>query len=403
VGAEVVIATVMRREGATGVQTHVRTVEDFLRAIDRPAAVVTPFDSPSPLLYPIFAARLPVRRVSRAAGVWWYRRGHAHFLADALRRRLRATGPAVVYAQCPVSADVALRIPGEHRVVLAVHFNISQAHEWAEKGELRAGGARYRAMLAFEERVVSRVDGIVYVSEFMRRQVQARIPAARAVPAAVIRNAVPAAGRARRRVDADLVTVGALQPRKNLGYLFEVLAVAAQRGRRYSLTVIGDGPDRVGLQRRAGELGVSEQVNFLGYRRDPRELLARHRLYCHTATMESFGIAPLEAMAEGVPVLAGRVGGIPEFLHPGEVGEFWPLDDAGAAADVLIGLLDNPAALATMGANAAALAAAEFSPEALGRRLLAFLDSVRLPAPTTGSDPDPAAWPTIRPRGGSPR
>ncbi|HEY2830793.1 MAG TPA: glycosyltransferase family 4 protein [Sporichthyaceae bacterium] len=402
-GPEVVLATVMRPEGATGVQTHVRTTEAFLRATGRPATVVTPFDSPSALLYPIFGARLPLRRVSRSAGVWWYRRWHAHFLADALRRHLRAApGAGVVYAQCPVAADVALRVRADQRVVMAVHFNISQALEWAEKGELRPDGALNREILAFEERILPALDGIVYVSEFMRRQVEERIPAARAVPAAVIPNAVPSVVRPRGTVGGELVTVGALQPRKNLGYLFEVLAVAARRGHRYSLTVIGDGPDRGTLERRARQLEVAGQVDFVGYQRDPRALVATHRLYCHTATMESFGIALLEAMAEGVPVVAGRVGGIPEFLQPGRVGEFWALDDTAAAADVLIGLMENPQALAAMGANAAALAA-EFSPEALGTRLLAFLDSPHPAGRTSGSDPGRAASPTSRSRRGSPR
>jgi glycosyltransferase involved in cell wall biosynthesis len=393
----------MRREGATGVQTHVRTVGAFLQATGRPARVVTPFDSPSPLLYPIFGARVPLRRVSRPAGVWWYRRGHAHFLADALRRHLRAApDTGTVYAQCPVAADVARRVGAGHRVVMAVHFNLSQALEWAEKGELRPDGALYRSILDFEERVLPGLDGLVYVSEFMRAQVEERIPAVRAVPATVIPNAVPTVARSSRTLDGDLVTVGALEARKNLPYLLEVLAVAARRGRRYSLTVIGDGPDRATLQSRARELGVAGQVRFLGYQRDPRALVAAHRLYCHTATMESFGIALLEAMAEGVPVVAGRVGGIPEFLVPGRVGEFWALDDAAAAADVLIGLMENPPALAAMGANAAALAAAEFSPETLGTRLLAFLDSGHPTASTRGSDPGPATSPASRSRHGSP-
>src|SRR5882757_3232754 len=115
----------MRPAGATGVQTHVRTVEAFLRTTDRPVTVVSPFDSRSPLLYPIFGARLPLRRVSRSAGVWWYRRWHAYFLAHALRRQLRAApGAGVVYAQCPVAADVALRVRAGQPVVMAVHFNI---------------------------------------------------------------------------------------------------------------------------------------------------------------------------------------------------------------------------------------------------------------------------------------
>lgn len=68
--------------------------------------------------------------MSRPAGVWWYRRWHAHYLDDALRRHLneRERG-GVVYAQCPVSAEVALRVRKGQRVVMAAHFNVSQAQE----------------------------------------------------------------------------------------------------------------------------------------------------------------------------------------------------------------------------------------------------------------------------------
>jgi glycosyltransferase involved in cell wall biosynthesis len=186
--------------------------------------------------------------------------------------------------------------------------------------------------------------------------------------------------RPRTSVQRDLVTVGALEARKNISYLLEVLAIAARRGRAYSLTVIGDGPDRARLEGRARDLGVADQVRFAGHQQDPRPLVSAHRLYCHTATMESFGIALLEAMSEGLPVVAGRVGGIPEFVRPGQVGEFWPLDDAEAAADVLIALMDDPDALTAMGAKAAALASAEFDADALGARLLGFLDGRSEPA-----------------------
>lgn len=78
--------------------------------------------------------------------------------------------------------------------------------------------------------MLPRLDGIVYVSEFMRRQVEERIPGARHIPAVVIPNAVPAVDRPRGPILGDLVTVGALEARKNVGYLLEVLALAARRG-----------------------------------------------------------------------------------------------------------------------------------------------------------------------------
>ncbi|UMG91534.1 glycosyltransferase [Nocardioides sp. TF02-7] len=343
---QVVVASLMRETGGTGVQSHVSTLLAQLQP-EPPAdphshsavTLVTPFSSRSPLLGPVFAGRFLVRPVTRAGAVWWYRHWHAEFLAAPLRSALQARPGAVVYAQCPVSAAVALRVrrPGQP-VVLAAHFNVSQADEWADKGEIRRGGRCFRAIRALEDEVVPRLDGIVYVSDFARRTVEQRIPAARQVDAVVVPNPVvvppePPGRRATRR--GDLVTVGSLEPRKNQGYLLDVLHQLARRGTRPSLTVVGEGPDRAALVRRARDLELSDQVRFLGHTDDVPRVLAEHRVYCHAARMESFGIAVAEAMAAGLPVVAAPVGGLAELVEPGRTGELWPLDDPAAAADVL--------------------------------------------------------------------
>jgi glycosyltransferase involved in cell wall biosynthesis len=331
------------------------------------------------LLPPTFAARSVIRPVSRPASVWWYREGHAHFLRRALRDRLaHGTGREVVYAQCPVSARAALEVCVHQPVVMVAHFNISQADEWAGKGEIPTNGAMFRSIRSFEERVLGRLDAIVHVSAFTRNALEDRIPALRDVPTVVIPNSVamtstPDAPTATGIV-GDLITVGTLEPRKNHAYLLEVLHVASLRGHRYTLTIVGDGPERQRLESTVRRLGLADQVTFQGYRADARALMAGHRMYCHTATMESFGIVLVEAMAEGLPVLAGAVGGIPEVFRAGREGAFWPLDDASAAADVLVGLMEDTDLRRRLAAAGRAHARAEFSADALGRQLLAFLD-----------------------------
>ncbi|HEX3829312.1 MAG TPA: glycosyltransferase family 4 protein [Sporichthyaceae bacterium] len=365
----------MRPTGGSGVQTHVRTFQGYLESVSRSCEFVNPFAARSPLLYPVFGARMVIRPVSSPAGVWWYRHWHAQFLAGALRSRLADGRPAIVYAQCPVSAGAALRARAGQRVVMAVHFNGSQAEEWANRGEVRRGGRLYRSIQAFEARVLPRLDGIAYVSAFARRVLEERLPALRDVRSVVIHNSVPAAPHRQVPRMADLVTIGALQSQKNHSYLLQVVADARDLGRRYTLSVIGDGAQRSRLEALAGRLGVADQVRFLGYRPDPRAVVAAHALYCHTAVSESFGIAALEAMAEGLPVLTGAVGALPELVRPGVNGGFWPLDDTRAAARVLIAMMDDRDALAAMGAAAATRARSDFSAEVLGARLLAFLDA----------------------------
>jgi glycosyltransferase involved in cell wall biosynthesis len=118
---------------------------------------------------------------------------------------------------------------------------------------------------------------------------------------------------------------------------------------------------------------VSDQVRFLGYQSDPRAILASHRLYCHSATIDNFPIALVEAMAEGLPVLAGAVGGIPELVRAGLDGETWPLDDPQAGADRLVALMSDPARLRTMADSARNRAQTEFSSEVQVPRLVDFL------------------------------
>lgn len=376
--SEVLIATLMRPVGGSGVQSHARTVTGQLSKWDEPSRLVTPFDSLSILMAPAFAARYALRPVSRGSAVWWYRTGHAHYLADALRKRLAAVRRdgrrAVIYAQCPVSAAVALRLRTDEAVVLAVHFNISQAEEWADKGEIQRDGRVFRSIRKLEADVFPRVDGLVFVSEFSRRIVYERIAGSQAVPSVVVPNAVPVReAPAVVPTSDDLLTVGSLEPRKNQGYLLEVLRAAAQRGHRYRLTVLGDGPDLSSLQTQARCLGLADEVAFHGHHDNPRALMASHRIYCHTATMESFGIVLAEAMSEGLPVLAGAVGGIPEVVRHGIEGEHWPLDDPDAAAEQLICLMENRDRRAAMSVAARERARSVFAPEVQVTRLHAFL------------------------------
>jgi glycosyltransferase involved in cell wall biosynthesis len=360
-----------------------RMTGSYLDTVSRTPRVISPFSSRSPALFPVFAMRHVVGAVDTAYGVWWYRKGHVLFLRRALHSHLATAPDAIVYAQCPGSAAAALRARTTQPVVMVVHFNFSEADEAAHSGEIKLGGRLYRSIRAFEADVISRLDGIVYVSEHTRAVVEERVPAAKAVPSRTVHNSVPLIRRDPVAPIADLITVGALQRRKNQGYLLDVLSRARRRGHRYTLSVVGDGPERAELERLAHELGVADQVRFHGYQSDPRALMAAHKCYVHTATVESFGLVVIEAMAEGLPVLAGRVGGVAEIVRPGVDGEFWPLDDAEAAATILIDRMADPAALAQMAAHAAVRVQESFSLQTQGGALLDFLDTATVSRPDT--------------------
>jgi len=100
------------------------------------------------------------------------------------------------------------------------------------------------------------------------------------------------------------------------------------------LIMVGDGPDRPRAAQRAAELGLSEKVVFLGKHQSVEELLSCADLFLLPSETESFGLAALEAMACGTPVVASDIGGIPEVVRDGETGFLLPvgaIDDMAAA------------------------------------------------------------------------
>ena len=373
--AEIVQATLMRRVGASGVQTHAATFETYLRSHRRPVATVNPFDSRSLLVKPVFAARYGIAPISGSGDVWWYRHWHEHYLRSALRRHLsQGVRQRVIYAQCPVSAAAALRVRTNEPVVMVVHFNISQADEWAhDKGLIRDDGILFRSIRSLERRVLPSLDGIVYVSEFMRDVLEERLPPLHDVPSEVIPNFVDVRAIDRRTATGDLITVGALEPRKNHQVLLDIVAAASAAGHRYRLTIVGEGPDRAMLERHAARLGISRQVTFTGYHPDPRRLMAEHRVYCHTSRMESFGIVLIEAMSTGLPVMAAPTGAIPEIVRPGVDGYLWRPDDPDEAAQQLIRVLETPGLADSMGEAGRQRVEERYSDRVLGARLEDFL------------------------------
>src|SRR5215472_3553545 len=165
----VVVATILRGDGITGVDTHIRQVRRYLDESGTACTLVTPFSWGRLLTYPVFGLRtLVVQRFSRSASVAWYLHWHEVFLRRALRRRLAEVGDCVVYAQDTRAARAALRTRrGPHqRVVMAVHLRISNADEWADKKEIKRGGSVFRAIRRLERQVFPQVDGLVYVSRW---------------------------------------------------------------------------------------------------------------------------------------------------------------------------------------------------------------------------------------------
>src|SRR3569832_2250497 len=163
-------------QGPTGVQAHINAFKEYLLTKGYATRIITPFDAQRVLVYPVFGARYIIGRIHDEARVWWYRHWHYEFLKQIQRKLMRNGQPAVIYAQCPLSAKAAMEVrkTAMQRVIMIAHFNISQAQECAEKGKIALNGELYRSIERVEQEVLPRLDGIMYVSRILQKQLEMR-------------------------------------------------------------------------------------------------------------------------------------------------------------------------------------------------------------------------------------
>src|SRR5262249_44900469 len=148
---------------------------------------------------------------------------------------------------------------------------------------------------------------------------------------------------------AVLLARGALVRRKGIEVLLEALPRMTAARATWTLRVAGDGPERANLERRATELGLAEQVRFLGRRDDAVELLNACDVLVMPSRREGLGVAALEAMASKRAVVASNVGGLGQTVVHGETGVLVPPDDADELARALDRVVRHAAVRALFG------------------------------------------------------
>jgi len=371
----------LRAEGATGVHTHFQQLLKYLAHDPGTTTIlVTPFSWGRPLYLPIYGLRRALDLASGSVSVFWYRYWHEAFLRVALRHRLADLGDCVIYAQDPPAARAALaaRRGPNQQVILAVHFRISQADEWANTGKIPRDSRIFRNIRRADREIIPEIDRLVYVSRWAQEALINWLPEAARIPSAVIGNFVaPWRGAAGDAHYGDLVTVGHLEPVKNHRFLLRVLAEAKQAGRTLTLDIFGEGPLRRELQQLTCDLGLAEQVRFRGFRRDLRNFLPGYRAYVHASYSESSSLAIMEAMDAGLPIVAGEIGPIPELFDDGVEGRFWPLDCAAQAAGVLLDLIEDEPNRLKAAQAARERFERDFDANVVGPRLRSFLLGTR--------------------------
>lgn len=134
---------------------------------------------------------------------------------------------------------------------------------------------------------------------------------------------------------------------------------------RARLVLVGDGPDRPRALKRAADLGLRDDVVFLGRHGSVEELLPCADLFLLPSQSESFGLAALEAMACGAPVVASRAGGLPEVVEDGVAGYLLPPGAIEEMAEAGIRILSDDALAARLREGARRIAVERFSAKAI--------------------------------------
>jgi glycosyltransferase involved in cell wall biosynthesis len=167
----------------------------------------------------------------------------------------------------------------------------------------------------------------------------------------------------------DVVFVGELRALKGIDMLIDALALAAREGRRVTATVVGEGPDRAALVAKAGALGLASAIHFAGAL-PARTAFALGRILVVPSRAESLPYVVLEAAAAQLPVIATRVGGIPEIFGP-DAADLVPAADAAALAGAIVARLRDPAVARDTAVRLHARVSQHFSSAAMTAQVIA--------------------------------
>ncbi|NHM28354.1 glycosyltransferase family 4 protein [Desulfofundulus sp. TPOSR] len=163
-------------------------------------------------------------------------------------------------------------------------------------------------------------------------------------------------------------TIARLAPQKGVSYFLQAAAILC-RDYQVNFVVVGDGPLREALEQQGRALGLSGRLFFTGERRDIPRILAAMDIFVLPSITEGLPLTILEAMAAGKPVVATRVGGLPEAVIDGETGFLVPPRNPQALARALVRLLSERRKAEEMGQKGRQRVMEHFTVEAMVRKI----------------------------------
>jgi len=290
----------------------------------------------------------------------------------ALYRLMRHERPDIVHTHTAKAGFVGRLAARCARVPVVVHtFHGHVLHGYY--GSLKSH------LLRRMERVLARgTDRIIAVSDQVKRELVAYGVAAseqiQVVPLGLelelFWRAARSPGAFRRELGLDgearlVGIVGRLFPIKNHRLFLEAAARVARQDARARFVIVGDGVLRPQLERYTHELGLGERVIFTGWRRDLPRIYADLSVLAVTSDNEGTPVSAIEAMAAGCPVVATRVGGLPDLIRHEETGSLVPPGDAPAVATAILRLLRDPETARRLGRTAQTMVRERFAVQRL--------------------------------------
>ena len=231
-----------------------------------------------------------------------------------------------------------------------------------------------RLFMALESHLLAGTDGLVFESAHAARVFGERIEAAH-VPQRIIHNGLHEAEFETVSPAADAVDflyLGELSPIKGVDVLLAALRIVNDKLDAYQskLLIVGDGNQLAALRQRTFDLGLTDMVAFQGAM-PIRQALARARCMVMPSRSESLPYVALETVAAGMPLIASRVGGIPEIVAGSDT-PLVPAEDAAALATEMLAVIASPRSAANRALLLRSSMRSRFSVSEMTQQILEF-------------------------------
>ena len=156
----------------------------------------------------------------------------------------------------------------------------------------------------------------------------------------------------------------------------EILAKVKEKGGKARLIMVGDGPERSACYYRAEQLNVRDSISFVGKQANIADYLGIADVFLLPSELESFGLAALEAEACEVPIIATRIGGIPEVVTEGETGFLSDIGDTEKMSDDVMKFLNDEEMRQAFGAKARESAVSRYGSELIIPQYISFYEKI---------------------------